>query len=266
MEGRQAPDRLRRGRPRDGRGPCRRHQDGRELQRRHHAKEAHWLPFALNLCDEPLGDTAVRSAANAKAGRDAAPADLLTTGATSVESPKPDDPHLALAKALKIPNLNGHDEAAIKAIHAAGNGWAFYNGGNRWTYGTYMFKCAQQYGMKFRLDWYWNACAGDPYYPLDCREDDYAWCVTNARGDLIPTMHFEREIRAGIDDYRYMLTLSRLVKQHPGSPAAAAAAKLLNDKLASFQLGEREHNAKWAPSEYMTYQWKLAEAIEKLSQ
>jgi hypothetical protein len=69
-----------------------------------------------------------------------------------------------------------------------------------------MFKCAQQYGMKFRLSWHWNACAGDPYYALDCREDDYAWCVTNAQMELIPSIHFDREIRAGIDDYRYMLT------------------------------------------------------------
>ncbi len=41
---------------------------------------------------------------------------------------------------------------------------------------TYMYKAAKQFGMKFRLSWHWNAAAGDPYYALDCREDDYAWC------------------------------------------------------------------------------------------
>ncbi len=231
-----------------------------------HAQAANWLPVAYNLCDEPIGEDIARAAANAQAWREAAPASLLTTGATSIESPRPDDPRAPLAHALKIADLNGHTEAAIQSLHAAGSDWAFYNGGDRWTFGAYMFKCARQYGMKFRLSWHWNACAGDPYYALDCREDDYAWCVTNARGELIPVIHFERDIRAGIDDYRTMLTLSRLLRTHPNHPAAAAARKLLEEKLASFQLGERDHNAKWPPEEYRAYRLKLTEAIEKLSQ
>lgn len=231
-----------------------------------HGKQAGWLPVAYNLCDEPIKDDVPRAVANAQAWRAAAPADVFTTGATSVESAAADDPHLQLAKALKIANLNNHADAAIQAIHAAGGDWAFYNGGNRWTFGTYMYKCAQQYGMKFRLSWHWNASAGDPYYALDCREDDYAWCSTNATMDLIPTIHFEREIREGIDDYRYMLTLARLLQQKPNHPAAAAARKLLDDKLASFHLGEREHNAKWPGAEYRTYRLQLAQAIEQLSQ
>jgi hypothetical protein len=231
-----------------------------------HAKAASWLPVAFNLCDEPIGDDIVRAAANARAWREAAPPTLLTTGATSTESPKPEDPHVQLARALKIADLNTHDEAAIKAIHDAGSDWAFYNGGDRWTFGAYMYKCAQEYGMKFRLSWHWNACAGDPYYALDCREDDYAWCMTNAKGELIPSIHFDRDIRAGIDDYRYMLTLARLIREHPNHPAAASARQLLEDKLTSFKLGERNHNAKWPPEEYRAYRLKLAEAIETLSQ
>ncbi len=76
---------------------------------------------------------------------------------------------------------------------------------------------------------------------------------------------FERDIRAGIDDYRYMQTLARLVKARPNHPAAPAARKLLDDKLASFRLGERDHNAKWPTAEYRAYRLKLAEAIEKLT-
>ncbi len=230
-----------------------------------HARAAGWLPFAFNLSDEPIGDAALAAAANARAWREAAPPTLFTTGATSVENPKPDDPHLALAKALRVPALNGHDEPAIAAIRAAGNDWGFYNGGNRWTYGTYMYKCAKQFGMKFRLDWYWNASAGDPCYALDCREDDYAWVVTNARKELIPTLHFEREIREGIDDYRYMLTLARLVDAHPGSPATVAGRKLLDEKLNAFKLGERDHDRKWPIQEYADYRLRLAEAVEALS-
>ncbi len=230
-----------------------------------HAKSSGWLPVAYNLCDEPLGDAVPRAAANAEAWRKAAPEGIVTTGATSIESPKPDDPAFALAKALRIADLNGHDEAALKLLHDAGSDWAFYNGGNRWTFGGYMYKCAQQYAMKFRLSWHWNNCAGDPYYALDCREDDYAWCVTNAAMDLIPTIHFERDIREGIDDYRYMLTLARLVREKPNHPAAAAGRRLVDDKLAAFHLGQRDHNALWPSDEYRTYRLALAEAIEKLA-
>jgi hypothetical protein len=229
-----------------------------------HAKAANWLPVAWNLCDEPLGDNIARSAANARAWREAAPPDMLLTGATSIDSPVDQNPHLPLAQAIRIPNLNVHDEGAIAAIKAAGNDWAFYNGGNRWTFGTYMYKCVRQFGMRFRLSWHFNAAAGDPFYALDCREDDYSWCVSDPDGNLITSLAFEREIREGLDDYRYMQTLDRLVKAKPNHPAAAAGRKLLDDKLASFKLGERSHDAKWPAAEYRTYRQQLAEAIEAM--
>jgi len=231
-----------------------------------HAHAAGWLPVAYNLCDEPIGDAAKLSAANAKAWAEAAPKDMLTTGATSVEGVKENDPQMVLATALRVPNLNGHDAASVKAIQANGGAWAFYNGGSRWTFGTYMFKCAQEYGMKFRLSWHWNVAAGDPYYALDCREDDYCWCATNANRDLIPSIHFDREIRAGLDDYRYLLTLSRLIKERPNHSSAAAARTLVSEKLGTFKLGDREHDAKWPAEEYQQYQLKLAEAIERMTQ
>jgi hypothetical protein len=232
-----------------------------------HAKRAGWLPVAYNLCDEPIGDAAREAAVNARAWGEAAPPDMITTGATSIDSSAaPNDPHLELARTLRVANLNMHDEPSLNALQSQGGRWAFYNGGNRWTFGVYMYKCAQQYGMKWRLDWYWNAAAGDPYYALDCREDDYAWVVTNAQRELIPTLHFEREIREGIDDYRAMLTLARLVREKPGNPAAAGARQLLEAKLDSFKLGERDHDAKWSISEYREFRLKLMEAIERLVQ
>ena len=91
-----------------------------------------------------------------------------------------------------------------------------------------MYKCAQQYGMKFRLSWHWNAAAGDPTTPWTAARTTTPGCVTNARRELIPTIHFERDIREGIDDYRYMLTLSRLLREKPNHPEAAAARRLLD--------------------------------------
>ena len=106
-------------------------------------------------------------------------------------------------------------------LRRAGTGWAFYNGGNRWTFGTYMYKAAKQFDMKFRLSWHWNVVAGDPYYALDCREDDYAWCNASPEGELIPSLHFERDIREGVDDYRYLLTLARLADEKRDAAAEA---------------------------------------------
>ncbi len=231
-----------------------------------HAREADWLPFALNLCDEPIGADIERATENALAWKEAAPLGILTTGATSVSSADPDDAHLALAKALHIANVNVHSEEAVAALKAAGGDWAFYNEGNRWTFGAYMFKCARERGMRFRLSWHWNNAAGDPYYALDCREDDYAWCVTNAAGELVPWIGFERDIREGIDDYRYMLTLARLVKEHPTHPAAEAGRRLLEEKLSAFELGDRSHDSLWPTSEFRTYRLQLAEAIEALAE
>ena len=128
-----------------------------------------------------------------------------------------ENPAFRLSKALSAPAWNGHDEASVDLIHQVGGDWAFYNGGNRWTYGTYMYKAAKQYGMKFRIAWHWNVVAGDPYYALDCREDDYAWCNSSPDGRLIPSVEFER-LREGLDDYRRLLTLSRLATEENRKP------------------------------------------------
>jgi hypothetical protein len=102
-----------------------------------------------------------------------------------------------------------------------------------------MYKAAKKYGMKFRLSWHWNVLAGDPYYALDCREDDYAWCNTTPAGELVPAVHFER-LREGLGDYRRLLTLARLAREQEGTPAAREAEKLIADILGGFKLGERE--------------------------
>lgn len=147
-------------------------------------------------------------------------------------------------------------------IQKAGSGWGYYNGGSRWTYGVYLFKAVKQFDAKFRIAWHWNATAGDPYYPLDCREDDYAWCNTNPQGELIPSLEFEREMHQGLNDYRYLLTLSRLAsKQHD-----SAAESLIDDRLSAFKLGPREHNDLFPVSDWRDYRQKLAEAIARLRQ
>jgi hypothetical protein len=226
-----------------------------------HADAANWLPVYWNIADEPVGDDVTRSAENAEAYHAAfGKGPPWFTGATSFDSGKGDDPHFRLAKALTAPSLNSHSEQSIRMIQQAGGAWGFYNGGNRWTYGIYMYKAAKQFDMKFRLSWHWNATAGDPYYALDCREDDYAWCNANADGELIPSVSFERDMRGGVDDYRTMLTLARLAKEKHDD----AARKLIDDRLASFKLGQREHDEIFPIADWRAFRDKMSAEIARL--
>jgi hypothetical protein len=124
-----------------------------------------------------------------------------------------------------------------------------------------MYKAAKQHGMKFRLSWHWNVVAGDPYYALDCREDDYAWCNSGPDGELIPAVAFER-LREGLGDYRRLLTLARLARERAGTPAARDAEKLIADVLGGFELGERE--PKGGADTYGAIRARLDDAIERL--
>jgi hypothetical protein len=94
-----------------------------------------------------------------------------------------------------------------------------------------MFMLAQKHKMLFRVAWHWNINSGDPYYALDGREDDFCWVNTNANGDLITSLSFER-LRRGIVDYRYMLALKDFVTQNPNHPVANEAQALLDEVLA----------------------------------
>lgn len=229
-----------------------------------HAERQGWLPVYYNLADEPVGDDAIRAAENAEAYRRAFPkGPPYFTGASSFTGKNADDPHFRLSKAFHVVSWNIHDEAGIKLLHDAGSDWAFYNGGNRWTFGTYMYKAAKQFGMKFRTSWHWNIVAGDPYYALDCREDDFAWCNASPEGDLIPSVEFER-LREGLDDYRRLITLDRLIREHPDSPAARSARSLIDARMAAFHLGQREHDALFPPSDWVEFRRKIDEAIEGL--
>jgi hypothetical protein len=122
-----------------------------------------------------------------------------------------------------------------------------------------LYKAAQQ-GLKFRVAWHWNASAGDPYYALDCREDDYAWCTASPGGDLISTPEFER-LREGLGDYRRLRTLARLAKEKAGTAPAQDAEKLIAEILGGFKLGDRELKG---VESFAKLRSKLDTAIEKL--
>ncbi len=226
-----------------------------------HSDRAGWLPVYWNIGDEPLGDDLERSAENAEAYRKAFPkGPPYFTAASSFQGPNRKDPHFRLSRALHVANWNLHDREGVKLLHQAGGDWAFYNGGDRWTYGIYAYKAAKQYQMKFRLSWHWNIVAGDPYYALDCREDDSAWCNSSPDGELIPSVQFER-LREGLDDYRRLATLARLAREGAGTAAGKQAEAVLAEVLGGFELGEREVKD---VERFVRLRAKMDAAIEKL--
>jgi len=204
-----------------------------------HAEENNWLPVYFCLGDEPVGKDIDRSAENAAAYNKAFPkGPPYFTVFSSFTGNDTTNTHYKLGKEFSCPSFNLHDESSIELIKAAGKDWAFYNSGSRWTYGIYLFKAAKEFDVKYRVSWHWNNCAGDPYYALDCREDDYAWANSSPDGLLILAVTLEREIRTGIDDYRRLLTLSRLVKEKAGTPSAEAGKIFLEQTMSSFKLGQ----------------------------
>jgi len=178
-----------------------------------HAVSNNWVPVAWNLCDEPGAEAINQAFEVAKIHRKAGKGLKLTTfmGETSMTGSDTNDPHYKLLATFPITALGIHDEESIGVIHGAGNRFASYNGGDRWTYGIYLRMLAKKHKPALRLDWHYNINVGDPYYALDCREDDYCWYNTNADGEMIPSLDMLRDAIPGLNDYRYLATLERLI-------------------------------------------------------
>ncbi|HEY5960571.1 MAG TPA: hypothetical protein VIV60_28655 [Polyangiaceae bacterium] len=229
-----------------------------------HARDQDWLPTYWNLGDEPIGDDLLRSVQNAAAYKRAFPVGPpFFTAASSFTGTDQTDQHFLLSKELSVTNWNAHDEDSVNLLLKAGGNWAFYNRGDRWTFGEYLYKAAKQFGMKFRLSWHWNVAAGDPYYALDCREDDYAWSAGTPLGQLVPSVEFER-IHMGLDDYRSLLTLGRLARQNSANPAAKSANALIARRLSTFKLGQRDHDAVFPIDDWEKFPSEVANAIDAL--
>jgi hypothetical protein len=237
-----------------------------EIQK--HANEHQWLPVVYRIGDEPHGNNLNRSCENAESYRRAFPDDSITfTVDTSFQAKGKTvkeiegDLQFRLCKALTAATLGHYDAEGVNLIRKAGRGWGAYNGQSRYRFGPFLFKAVKEYDCKFYYTWHFNVAAGDPYYPLDCREDDYCWVNVSPSGDLIPSLSFEQN-REGIDDYRYMLTLKRLCKENAGSPTAQTGEALLTSILAGIQLESTGPGAPEAIHDWESFRHQLALAID----
>ncbi len=242
-----------------------------------HAASHDWLPLAVNICDEPATPPDILAAAQvAQMHRQAAQGLTRITfmGATSLTGDKPDDPHRALAAALLMPSLNLHDEASLAVVRSGGNRFSFYNGGNRWTYGRYLRMLVDRHDLALRLSWHCNVVAADPYYALDAREDDYCWFNTDETGALVPSLQYLSQILPGLNDYRYLSTLKRLIQTPRPSPTPdqtrlLAEAQRLYQSMVDLRAGDdrwiaEDRTRRTAFAEYDQERARVAQAIINL--
>jgi len=232
-----------------------------------HAAANDWLPIAWSMCDEPSGPAAAKAAVNAalhaKVARDLKLKYNTFVGCTSLASSDPKDEHFDLVKSLPIASLNLHDEGGIKLIHEAGHKFSFYNGGNRWTFGRYMKALQAHYGLMFRATWHFRDVYGDPYYDLDARSQDFvAFYNADAAGNLVPSMDLLADLLPGLNDYRYLSTLERLLKEKADSPAAAAARGVYEAQIKLVPGTDRE--APKDPAKYTSDRKAVVDAIQSL--
>ena len=103
--------------------------------------------------------------------------------------------------------------------------WLYNAGMNRFTYGVYPWAV----GAKGRWEWHyeWWTQAYDPF----ARTTENAWstgtgAVMPSPDGPLPTMAYEK-VRAGIDDYRYLWLLERLVAANPQQ--GTEAQRFLNE-------------------------------------
>jgi hypothetical protein len=122
----------------------------------------------------------------------------------------------------------------------------------------------------FLRNGYMYVCS-QPYFDLS--DDESSWSVVypSARG-LSDTVGWERTAQ-GVDDYRYLLTCQRLIRQarrlgkgagHPGTGSAADAAQAYLDETMRPIVIDDKETARLRPRQYDEFRSRLAAHIAAL--
>ncbi|NLZ62420.1 MAG: hypothetical protein GX902_01310 [Lentisphaerae bacterium] len=139
--------------------------------------------------------------------------------------------------------------------------------GERVFYGFHPWRC-QLKGItqyKYRAFYADLKYKGSVAYNPFCRDGgSYDYTYPSAEGP-IPTPKWE-SVRQGIYDYRYLLTLQRLLDKNPNHPAAAAGKEAMAEVMANFHLDYQSPSREkyfplYSPETLDVYRWKIAQAI-----
>jgi hypothetical protein len=152
--------------------------------------------------------------------------------------------------------IHKFDEANINAAKVRGKKPVLFGPPKNWSdiqqeYGIYRF-CSGfflwrmgAYGCVFDP---WESNWGDAYHTFDGHCSDWGSLCVPASDANWPTLNRSvvlEGIREGIVDYRYLITLERLIKENLEKPAAKVAEKYLNDLKASIKSKATELCAGW---------------------
>jgi hypothetical protein len=176
-----------------------------ELESR--ARERHWLPLALIVCDEPVGAAVGELMERLKSLPKADRRRLVQWSVTTSLGRNATPETLELVHRVDIPFLSDFSPNEIQFP------WAFYNSTSRKTLGLEMFRLRQTTDMRYRLLWAWNQNLANPYFDFDSRESDAAWCSSTEDASLRCSVALDRVIDRGLTDYRIALGLKRLLEE-----------------------------------------------------
>jgi hypothetical protein len=139
--------------------------------------------------------------------------------------------------------------------------------GQRVFYGFHPWRCGlkgvtqYKYRAFYASREYEGSLAYNPFYSGG---NSYDYTYPSAEGP-IPTQKWE-SIRQGIYDYRYLLTLKKLLEDKPAHPAANEAKEAMAEVMANFHLDYQSPNhgkyiEQYSPETLDVYRWKIARAI-----
>ena len=198
------------------------------------ARESHWLPLALIVCDEPVG-AGIEALSERLRSLPAMDARRLVQWSVTTSLGKQASPEVRkLVGQVSLPFLSEYSPENIKFP------WAFYNDTSRATLGLEMFRLRQTTDLRYRLLWTWNANSSNPYFDFDGRESDLAWCSSTADARLRCSVEYDRVVDRGLTDYRVALGLKRLLDERKDlSPEQAAQGRnLLKEALSEGTSGD----------------------------
>jgi hypothetical protein len=215
-----------------------------ELEER--AIDSNWLPFALIVCDEPPASDLpklITKLEKADLGRGR----KVQWGVTTSLGKEADPLDRKLVSLVGMPFLQGFAKDDLRFP------WAYYNDPSRSSVGLRMFDLRESSDLRYRMIWAWNVNSANPYFSLDGREDDIAWCSSLMDGDLQCTVELDRVYDAGVTDYRIALALKHALATRT---ALAPALKAEGQKLLGEARDEHVDPDKWRA--------KVGELLERL--
>ncbi len=163
-----------------------------------------WLPLNIVICDEPVGEELPGALRRTRLLQSFNTPKVQFGTAFSYDGK--DEEFKTLYNDSKLPFLGLFSYEKLVTDQKK---WYFYNSANRASFGFGLFKLRETTNLQGRIAWNWNQNAGNPYFPLDAREDDVNWCNSLRSGDLQCAVFFKRHILEGLNDYR----LARLLQK-----------------------------------------------------